>query len=365
MNEERRIRVAITHGDTNGTGYEQIFKAFAEPEFLELFTPVIYGSPKIASYHRKALNLQAQFTIINSIDEIHEGKINMLAAVDDEVKVDLGESSQESLLAAQKALDRAISDIGIGAFDALVALPFDLSHIPGSDSQGSYIARKLGMSGEELDIYQNGGLHIAVATPKVPLSNTSEYLSAERLSQKIRKLSASLSQDFNISTPRIAVLSYNPEPDREEREVIVPVIEQLREEHLWVFGPFAADRFFGDGEYTSFDGILAMYHDQGKIPFSLLSEQYGVNLTSGLPTILATPTDEIPDAESGNVSEQPLRRAIYAAIDATRNRKRYMEPYANPLPKLYHEKRDDSEKARFAAPKKREVSDKAEKAEKQ
>ena len=272
MNENRQIRVAITHGDTNGTGYEQIFKAFAEPEALELCTPVIYGSPKIASYHRKALNLQAQFTIINSIDEIHDGKINMLPVVDEEVKVDLGASNQDSVRAAQKALDRAIADMGSGAYDALVTMPFDISQLSGSDSQSSYIARKLGISGAELEIYQNGGLHVAVATPKVPLSSTAEYLTPERLTMKIQKLSASLRRDFNISTPRIAVLSYNPEPDKEERDIIEPVIESLREEHLWVFGPFAADRFFAEGEYTSFDGILAMYHDQGKIAFSLLSE---------------------------------------------------------------------------------------------
>ena len=250
MNENRQIRVAITHGDTNGTGYEQIFKAFAEPEALELCTPVIYGSPKIASYHRKALNLQAQFTIINSPDEIHDGKINMLPVVDEEVKVDLGASNQDSVRAAQKALDRAIADMGSGAYDALVTMPFDLSQLSGSDSQSSYIARKLGISGAELEIYQNGGLHVAVATPKVPLSSTAEYLTPERLTMKIQKLSASLRRDFNISTPRIAVLSYNPEPDKEERDIIEPVIESLREEHLWVFGPFAADRFFAEGEYT-------------------------------------------------------------------------------------------------------------------
>lgn len=362
--EDRKIRVAITHGDTNGIGYEIIFKTFAEPAMLELCTPIIYGSPKVAAYHRNALGIQANFTIINSVEEAVDGKINMIATFDDDVKVEIGQPSKEAGMAALKALDRAMADFKSGGYDVLVTAPINKNDIQSDNfhfcGHTEYIEEKVGDGQKALMILAGDSLRVALVTTHLPISQVAQAITTDAIVEKATIFNASLRRDFGVSSPRIAILSLNPHAGdggvigNEEDTVIRPAIEQLSANGIDVFGPFAADGFFGHGAYDAFDGVLAMYHDQGLAPFKTIVGDEGVNITAGLPIVRTSPDHgtAYDIAGRGVADETSMRKAIYRAIDIFRNRRNYDEPLQNPLKKLYHERRDDSEKVRFAVPKK-------------
>lgn len=362
--DNQNVRVAITHGDTNGIGYELIFKAFAEPEMLELCTPIIYGSPKVAAYYRKAMNLPGQFSIIQKAEDAQDGRINLLAAVEEEVKVDMGMPTPESGQAAVKALDRAMTDYRNGLYDVLVTAPINNGNaqIENYPFQGhkKYIETCLGEGKKGLPILVGGNLRIASVTEKTPLKEVAAGITTDAIVEKVTLMQQTLKRDFMITNPRIAVLSLNPKSNEdtscgiEEREVIIPAIDALAEKGVQAFGPYASDEFFGQGYFADFDGVMAMYHDQATTPFHSLYTEDGVIYTAGLP-IIRTTADVTPSfsiAGTGHADETSFRHAIYLAIDAFRHRNDYDEASSNPLPKLYHEKRDESEKVRFSIPKK-------------
>lgn len=347
MEQERKPRVAITHGDTNGVGYELIFKIFEDPEMLELCTPIIYGSPKVATYHRKALNMQTQFSIISTASDAKENRLNLLTTFDEEIKVELGQPSEEATDAARKALKRAIIDVQQGQADVLVMAPDNLPDF-------------LSKEPEVLRIRIAEDLRIALITNQMAIKDVPEAITKQKIVEKGNILHTCLRRDLRISSPRIAVLSLNPptgnETDpwgEEEKEMIIPAIDELAQMNIQAFGPCFADTFFGNGYYTKFDGVLAMYHDQGLAPLKTLAQEESVNLSTGMPFVCTSPEIGVQYdvAGKGCSDEAPLRRAIYLGIDVFRNRINYDEPLANPLPKLYKEKRDDSEKVRFAVPK--------------
>lgn len=362
--EDRKIRVAITHGDTNGIGYEVIFKTFAEPAMLELCTPIIYGSPKVAAYHRNALGIQANFTIINDAKDAVDGKVNLLTTCDEDVKVEMGHPSKEAGSAALKALDRAMDDFKTGCYDVLVTAPINKNDIQGEGfhfcGHTEYIEQRNGDGKKALMILAGNGLRVALVTTHLPIKDVAAAITQEAIEEKCRIFNESLLRDFNVSAPRIAVLALNPHAGdggvigSEEETIIKPAIEKLSEEGINVFGPFAADGFFGHGTYTAFDGVLAMYHDQGLAPFKTIVGDAGVNITAGLPIVRTSPDHgtAYDIAGRGVANENSFRQAIYDAIDIYRNRITYDEPTKDPLQKLYHEKRDDSEKVRFAVTKK-------------
>ena len=363
MEQERKIRVAITQGDTNGVGYEVILKALAAPEILELCTPIIYGSPKIAAYHRKVLNLEINFNIINTAEEARGGRVNLLSCFDDETKIELGQPSAEAGQAALKALDRAMTDYRAGLYDVLVTAPINKATIqsPGFQFHGhtEYIEASVGEGQKALMILMNESLRVALVTTHLAVKDIAKAITKEAIIEKATIFHTSLKRDFRISSPRIAVLSLNPHAGddgllgSEENDIIIPAIEQLADKGIQAFGPFAADGFFGSGTYDYFDGVLAMYHDQGLAPFKTIAQENGVNYTAGLPIVRTSPDHgtAYDIAGQGRADENSLRQAIYTAIDVFRNRKFYDEPLKNPLPKLFHEKREDGEKARFAKPK--------------
>ena len=363
MEQERKIRVAITQGDTNGVGYEVILKALAAPEILELCTPIIYGSPKIAAYHRKVLNLEINFNIINTAEEARGGRVNLLSCFDDETKIELGQPSAEAGQAALKALDRAMTDYRAGLYDVLVTAPINKATIqsPGFQVHGhtEYIEASVGEGQKALMILMNESLRVALVTTHLAVKDIAKAITKEAIIEKATIFHTSLKRDFRISSPRIAVLSLNPHAGdngllgSEENDIIIPAIEQLADKGIQAFGPFAADGFFGSGTYDYFDGVLAMYHDQGLAPFKTIALENGVNYTAGLPIVRTSPDHgtAYDIAGQGRADENSFRQAIYTAIDVFRNRKFYDEPLKNPLPKLFHEKREDGEKARFAKPK--------------
>ena len=360
--ENRKIRVAITQGDTNGIGYELIFRAFAGTEILDLCTPIIYGSPKIATYHDNALDLNAKFTIINDASEARDGRVNLLTVFDDDVKVELGTPTEESGNAGLRAIDRALADYQQGLFDVLVTAPIDNNDAFHFSGQSRYIEDHIECDGQGLSILTSDDLRVALVTRNLPLHQVAESITKENIEATAKKFYESLRRDFRISNPRIAVLSINPKAGdngllgTEEQEIIRPAIEELAKDDIEAFGPYATDRLFGTGDYDYFDGILAMYYDQGLAPFRAIAPDSGVNYTAGLPIVrTALEVGASFDIAGRNEADAtPMLHAIYLAIDIFRHRKEYDEAGTNPLPKLYHEKKDDSDKVRYAIPKKRE-----------
>ncbi|MBO7128765.1 MAG: 4-hydroxythreonine-4-phosphate dehydrogenase PdxA [Prevotella sp.] len=338
--EEKKIRVAITHGDTNGIGYEIILKAFEDPMMFELCTPIIYGNPKVATYHRNVMKLDTPFSIIGKAEDARDGRLNLLAVFDEEVKVELGTPTADSAEAARKALQRAKEDLKQNLYDVLVQAPVVSSNTPDREDRSLLV-----MFADDI--------RIALVTSRLPLKEVAQSITQENIVEKATLFHTSLRRDFRISNPRIAILALNPQPGTEEKDVIAPAIEALEKESIQAYGPFTADDFFGKQKQYGFDGILAMYDDQGNVPFKTLATEFGVKMKTGFPFVITTP-DHGPAfdiAGKGEADPASLRHAIYAAIDILRNRKEYDDPKKNPLPKLYHEKREDGEKVRFISKK--------------
>ncbi len=367
--EDRKVRVAITQGDTNGVGYEVIFKVFEDPAVLELFTPIIYGSPKVAVYHGKALGYEPQFNIISNASEAKDGHVNLLTVFDEEVKIDLGMATPEAGEAAHRAIDCALADYSKGLFDVLVTAPVAKNSIRGFDGHTSYISQHLNTPTDDqplhgLTILVSDNLRVALVTNNVSLKEVPDAITQQKIVEKAKTLHLSLRRDMRINNPRIAILALNPRGGEdgilgdEEQEIISPAIKELAAQSIQAFGPYPADDFFGNGDYAQFDAVLAMYHDQGQTPFKALtsiSDDKGVRVTAGLPLIRTAPAHGVCFnlAGQGRMEADSMRHAIYEAIDIWRNRQNFDEPLANPLPKLYHEKRDDSEKVRFNMPRER------------
>ena len=355
MEDNRKIRVGITHGDINGIGYEVILKAFADPTMLELCTPIVYGSPKVATYHRKAMDIQANFSIINEANEALDGKLSILNCVDDELKVELTAATPDAGKAALDALERALQDYREGLIDVLVTAPInkhtiqsDAFHFPGHTE---YIEERVGDRKKALMILLKDDFRVALVTGHIPVKDIATTITKELIMEKLSIFHRSLKQDFGIDCPRIAVFSLNPHAGdngvigTEESEVIIPAMHEMIAKGIQCFGPYPADGFMGSGNFTHFDGILAMYHDQGLAPFKALAMDEGVNFTAGLPIVRTSPAHgtAYDIAGQGIASESSFRQAIYTAIDVYRNRVIEREIHARPLRKQYHERRDDSD----------------------
>ena len=357
--EENKIRIGITQGDINGVGYEVILKTFADPVMLELCTPVIYGSPKVAAYHRKSLDLPTNFSIINSASEAAQGRLSVVNCTDDEVKVEFSKADVSAGKAALDALERAVEEYKSGLIDVLVTAPIN-KHTIHSDQfdfpgHTEYIEQRLGNGDKALMILMKGDFRVALVTGHIPVSQIAPTLTQDLIKEKLAIFNQSLTQDFGISAPRIAVFSLNPHAGdggllgMEEEEIIIPAMKEMAAKGVLCYGPYPADGFMGSGNFTHFDGILAMYHDQGLAPFKALAMDEGVNYTAGLPMVRTSPAHgtAYDIAGKGIASEDSFRQAVYVAIDVFRNRQREKAARANPLRKQYYEKRDDSDKLKL------------------
>lgn len=357
--ENRKIRVGITHGDINGVGYEVILKTFSDPTMLELCTPVVYGSPKVAAYHRKAMEIQTSFSIVNSAEEVQDGRVNVVNCIEEELKVELTKPTSEAGKTALAALERALADYRESLFDVLVTAPInkhtiqsDAFHFPGHTE---YIEERVGEGQKALMILLKGDFRVALVTGHVPVRDIAGELTKELIMEKMEIFHRSLKKDFGIDNPRIAVFSLNPHAGdngllgTEEQEVIIPAMKEMIARGVQCFGPYPADGFMGSGNYTHFDGILAMYHDQGLAPFKALAMDEGVNFTAGLPIVRTSPAHgtAYDIAGKGIASEDSFRQAVYVAMDVFRNRAWEKEISARPLRKQYYEKRDDSDKLKL------------------
>lgn len=340
---EKKPVIGISQGDINGIGYEVIIKALSDPMIGELCTTVVYGSPKVAAYHRKALNMNNFiFNNIRSAEEIHARKANMINVLDDNVRVELGKSTPQGGEAALISIEKAVEDVMKGKTDVLVTAPIDKHNIQSKDFQfkghTDYLKSKAGVQ-EVLMFMISESMRIGVVTDHVPLKKVPELITTEILLRKIRLMNQSLIADFGIRKPKIAILGLNPHAGdnsllgTEEAEIIIPAIAQTQKEGIMAFGPFPADGFFGAGSFTKFDGILAMYHDQGLAPFKALSFDSGVNFTAGLPFVRTSPVHgtAFSIAGKGEASENSFRQAMFLACDIFRNRQLYAEISKNPL----------------------------------
>ena len=360
--EDNKIRIGITQGDINGVGYEVILKTFSDPTMLELCTPIIYGSPKVAAYHRKSLDLPTNFSIVNSASEAAPNRLSVVNCTDDEVKVEFSKPDPEAGKAALGALEKAIEEYKAGLIDVIVTAPINKHTIQSEEfsfpGHTEYIEEKLGNGGKALMILMKDDFRVALVTGHIPVREIASTLTKELIQEKLAIFNRSLKQDFGIGAPRIAVLSLNPHAGddgllgTEEKDIIRPALQEMEKEGVFCFGPYAADGFFGNRTYEHFDGVLAMYHDQGLAPFKALSMTDGVNYTAGLPIVRTSPDHgtAYDIAGQGKADEASFRQAVYAALDVYRNRVRYEEAYAHPLRKQYHERRDDSDKLKLNAP---------------
>jgi 4-hydroxythreonine-4-phosphate dehydrogenase len=355
--EKKTLIAGISHGDINGIGYEVIIKALSDPTINDFCTPVVYGSPKVAAYHRKALNISNfSFNNIRSAEEAHPKKANMINCLDDNTRVELGKSTTHGGEAALISLEKAVDDLLSGKIDVLITAPIDKNNVQSENfkfnGHTEYLKSRAGS--EEVLMFMIGDtMRIGIATGHVPLSKVPGLITVDLLMKKIRLMDQSLMYDFGIRKPGIAVLGLNPHAGdnsllgKEEEEIIIPAIQQAKKEGILAFGPFPSDGFFGAGSFAKFDGILAMYHDQGLTPFKAISFDTGVNFTAGLPFVRTSPVHgtAFAMAGKGEASENSFRQAIYLACDIIRNRQMYAEISKNPLKHqdidIYNERIDE------------------------
>ncbi len=351
MKDNRKIKVGITHGDINGIGYEVILKSLEDNRILELCTPVIYGSAKIAGYYRKAINAASiPLYQIASATDARDDQYNIINVVAEDTKVEPGISSTTAGDAARAALEQAVADLRNEDIDVLVTAPInkhniqsDLFNFPGHTE---YLETSLGDGKKALMILCNDRMRVALATVHTPIASVPGALTRELIVEKLRQFNHALKSDFGIVRPRIAVLALNPHAGEEgmlgteEQTVIIPAINEAQDMKINCFGPYAADGFFGSGQFVHFDGILAMYHDQGLAPFKTIGMDEGVNFTAGLDYVRTSPDHGTgyDIAGKGQASAESMRQAIYTAIDIFRSRRNYTSATANPLRKQYVEK---------------------------
>jgi len=354
--ENQKIRVAMTQGDVNGIGYEVILKTFSDPTMFEICTPIIYGSPKIMTYHRKALDLPVNFTLVGSAAEAVDGRLNVVNCNEEEVKVELGHASAEAGKAALDALEKAVEDFKKGGFDVLVTAPIDKHSIQSDafhfNGHTDYLEARIGEGQKALMVLAKDDLRVALVTTHEPVGKVASHITKEAVKERLSQFSRSLKTDFAIRSPRIAVLGLNPHAGdggllgSEEQDAITPAIEEARAEGIVCYGPFPSDGFWGAGSFTKFDGILAMYHDQGLVPFKLLAMDEGVNLTAGLPLVRTSPDHGTAYDIAGKnlASEASFRSAVYLGIDVFRHRQGEKAIRRNPLRKSFFDRRDDSDR---------------------
>ncbi|MDR3272826.1 MAG: 4-hydroxythreonine-4-phosphate dehydrogenase PdxA [Flavobacteriaceae bacterium] len=343
--KNRKIKVGISVGDPNGIGVEIILKTFCNKEILEFFTPVIFASTKLMSYQKNIFGFNSlYFQGVFKPEEAVSNKINVVNLWKENVSIEFGVSTSESAFMGRSSLLAAVEALAAGKIDVLVMSPINSDSLQSGDFPYSGVTQFLEkrFEGKALTLLKGGDLKIALTTQHLPLSEVSNKLSGKLIKNKIRDLNNTLIRDFCIEKPKIAVLGLNPHAGdhgltgREEIEIIEPVIKECFDEGILAFGAYPADSFFVPKIYTNFDGILAMYHDQGLIPFKTLAFETGVNFTANLPVIITTPDHGIgySIAGKGIADEFSFKQAIFEAIEIYKNRNEYNELKANALGKV-------------------------------
>lgn len=368
---KEKINVGISCGDLNGIGHEVIIKTFLDQRILELCNPILYGSNKVSAQHRKALDIKDfSFNVIDSVEKVNPKRANIVNVWNEDFEINLGTPTPESGALALKSLQAATADLKEGKIDVLITAPIDKNNIQSEEFQfpghTEYLANEFDAE-EYAMLMVSDSLKVAFMTGHLPLAEIGKNLSFETIIKKIRFLDKELTKDFGIRKPKIAVLGLNPHNGdggvigTEEQEYIAPAIKKAKEDGILAFGPFAADGFFGSGAFSQFDVILAMYHDQGLIPFKTLNFDQGVNYTAGLPVVRVSPDHGtgFDIAGKGIASEQSFRDALFMGIDIFRERERFEEYTSNPM-EVKPLRRDNTRREGRPNPRKRPTDKKKE-----
>lgn len=338
-----KLKIGITIGDVNGVGLEVIIKSLMDNRVLEYFTPIVYGNTKVASFHRKAIGIQDfSFNVIHSADQANPKRANMINCWQEDVKITLGEQNEVGGKYAFLSLDKAVEDLRSGTIDALVTAPINKHNIQqdGFNFPGhtEFLQSKMDAS-DVLMFMIADELRIGVVTGHIPVKDIAASISVEAIVQKLKMMNDSLRKDFWIQKPKIAVLGLNPHAGdngligTEDDEIIKPAIQQAKEEGVFCFGPYPADGFFAGDAFTKFDGVLAMYHDQGLIPFKHIASRKGINFTAGLPIVRTSPDHGTGYDIAGKnmASHESFLEAIFAAVHIVERRREQAILAANPL----------------------------------
>ena len=336
-----KIIVGISIGDLNGIGIEVILKTFEDKRMLDFCTPVLFGATKVISYHKKALDIELPVHGIASINQINHSKINILNVWKEDVAVELGKATKISGEYAAKSLEAAVKHLKEKTIDVLLTAPINKETIQ-SDTfnfPGHTEYLEANLEGNGLMILMTDQLRIGLITGHIPISKVAEAITPEKIIEKVETMHAALKSDFGITKPKIAVLALNPHCGdkgvigKEDEEIIRPTIDTIKESGKLVFGPYAADGFFGSETYKQFDGVLATYHDQGLAPFKALSFGNGVNFTAGLNEIRTSPDHgtgfDIAGKNKANASS--FKEALFAGLQIFKTRQEYKELTKNPL----------------------------------
>jgi 4-phospho-D-threonate 3-dehydrogenase / 4-phospho-D-erythronate 3-dehydrogenase len=345
MKKSENIIVGISIGDLNGIGSEIVLKTFEDSRMLEFCTPVIFASAKSMNFFKTHFNSEINFNNINSLNQLVFGKVNVLNCWNEPVTIEFGKEDVKIGEYAIKSLQGATNALKEGSIDVLVTAPINKHNIQSKTfkfpGHTDFLAQQL--EGESLMFMVTDTLRVGLLTDHVPVKDIVDNLSESLILKKVNAVYESLLMDFNIVRPKIAVLGINPHTGdngvigNEDDTILRPTIQKLKEEGKLVYGPYAADSFFGSNNYKNFDAVIATYHDQGLIPFKTLSFGQGVNFTAGLNKIRTSPDHgtayEI--AGKGVADENSFKEAVFAAIQIFKNRYEYNELTSNPLKKSH------------------------------
>jgi len=341
MGKSNKIIVGISIGDINGIGLEVVLKTFEDKRMLDFCTPVLFGASKLISIHKKILNFDNSIHNIHSLDKIIEGRINLMNVWKDDVRVEFGKATKEGGNYALRSLEAATEALKEGKVDMLLTAPINKENIQSEEfnfpGHTEYLEERL--EGKSLMILMTDELRIGLITGHIPISKVASTITSKLIKEKVSVMHQSLIRDFNISKPKIAVLGLNPHCGdkgvigKEDDTVIRPAIAEIKETGKLVFGPYAADGFFGSGNYKNFDGVLAMYHDQGLAPFKALSFGNGVNFTAGLNKVRTSPDHGTGYDIAGKRKANPdsFKEALFTGLSIFKNRNELSELKANAL----------------------------------
>ena len=328
-----KIKIGISVGDVNGIGLEVILKTLSEAKIFDYCTPIVYGHTKVASYHRKALGISDfTFNVIGSAEAANPKKANLINCWEEDVKIELGVANETGGKYALLSLEKATEDLIGGQIDALVTAPINKHNIQSENfsfpGHTEYLQER-SKSKDVLMFLMNDKLRVGVVTGHIPVADVPQSITKEKIVKKLQLMNESLKKDFWIEKPKIAVLGLNPHAGdngllgKEEQEIISPAIQEAFDKGIICFGPFPADGFFGKGSYKQFDGVLAMYHDQGLIPFKTIAFGSGVNYSAGLSVVRTSPDHGTGYDIAGKDLADPssFMEAIFAAIHIVKNRR--------------------------------------------
>jgi 4-hydroxythreonine-4-phosphate dehydrogenase len=328
-----KVKIGISIGDINGIGLEVILKTFVESKMLDYCTPIIYGHTKVVSFHRKALHMSDfVLNVINNPTEANPRRVNIINAWEEDVKITFGQANETGGKYAFLSLQKATDDLVNGEIDALVTAPINKNNIQSETFSFPGHTEYLQDRSESKDVLMfliSEALRVGVVTGHIPVMEVAKNISKEKIVSKIQLINESLKRDFWIEKPKIAILGLNPHASdngllgKEEAEIISPAIQEAFDRGVICFGPYAADGFFGNGTYKKFDAVLAMYHDQGLIPFKTIAFETGVNYTAGLKFVRTSPDHGTGYDIAGKNLADPtsFTEAVFAAIHIVAHRR--------------------------------------------